>query len=280
MLGLYDHCETRQQKGDKRVSYDEKIARTGNKLLSDKTAIVTGASSGIGHATALTLAQAGAAVVINARRKDRLDKLASEIAKLGGKALTVVGDASIQADIDLLLKRSLAWNGGGGKYDIVVVNAGRGLAGGILSSDESQWQELYHINVLGAAYLMRRAGQYMVQRKSGDIVVIGSVVGRNISPFSGFYGSSKFAIGAIAEGLRREICPQGVRVSVVMPGVVLSEFQNVAGYDEENFGKGIAHFGKLLEPQAIANGICWLLTLPPHVNVNEIMIRPTGQNYP
>jgi NADP-dependent 3-hydroxy acid dehydrogenase YdfG len=262
------------------MSYEKDIKRTVNKLLFDKTAIVTGASSGIGHATALTLAQAGAAVVIHARRKDRLDKLSSEISDHGGKALVVVGDASIQADIDLLLNRALTWNEGGCKYDIVVVNAGRGLAGGILSSDESQWEELYNINVLGAAHLMRQAGQYMVQRRSGDIVVIGSVVGRNISPFSGFYGSSKFAVGAIAEGLRREICSHGVRVSVVMPGIVLSEFQNVAGYNEENFGKGIAHFGKLLEPQAIADSIYWLLTLPPHVNVNEIMIRPTGQNYP
>jgi NADP-dependent 3-hydroxy acid dehydrogenase YdfG len=262
------------------MSYEKEIKRTVNKLLFDKTAILTGASSGIGRATALTLAQAGAAVVIHARRKDRLDKLSSEISDHGGKALVVVGDASIQADIDLLLNRALTWNEGGCKYDIVVVNAGRGLAGCILSSNESQWEELYNINVLGAAHLMRQAGQYMVQRRSGDIVVIGSVVGRNISPFSGFYGSSKFAVGAIAEGLRREICSHGVRVSVVMPGIVLSEFQNVAGYNEENFGKGIAHFGKLLEPQAIADGIYWLLTLPPHVNVNEIMIRPTGQNYP
>ncbi len=125
-----------------------------------------------------------------------------------------------------------AWDGGGRRYDMVVVNAGRGLAGGILDSDESQWQELYQVNVMGAAHLMRRAGQYLVGRKSGDIVVVGSVVGRNVSPFSGFYGSSKFAIGAIAEGLRREVCPHGVRVSLVMPGVVLSEFQHVAGYDE------------------------------------------------
>jgi len=108
----------------------------------------------------------------------------------------------------------------------------------------------------------------------------GSVVGRNISPFSAFYGSSKFAIGAIAEGLRQEVCANGVRVSLVMPGIVKSEFQKVAGYDEENFGKGIAHMGKLLDPQAIADGICWLLSQPPHVNVSEMMIRPTGQNYP
>jgi len=251
-----------------------------NKPLSGKTAIVTGSSSGIGYATASTLAQAGAAVVLHARRKDRLDKLASEIAAQGGKVLPVAGDASILTDVDLLVDRALSWDEGGCKVDIVVVNAGRGVAGGILDSDESQWKEIYQVNVLGAAHLMRRAGQYMVQRKSGDIVAIGSVVGRNISPFSDFYGSSKFAIGAIAEGLRREVCSYGVRVSLVMPGIVLSEFQNVAGYDEENFGKGIAQFGKLLEPRAIADGIQWLLTLPPHVNVNEIMIRPTGQSYP
>jgi NADP-dependent 3-hydroxy acid dehydrogenase YdfG len=251
-----------------------------NKPLSGKTAIVTGASSGIGRATAITLAQAGAAVAIHARRKERLEELASEISAQSGGVLVVGGDAGIQADIDALLDRVLSWEEGGGKYDIVVVNAGRGLAGGILDSDEAQWREVYQTNVLGAAHLLRLAGQYMVQRRTGDIVVVGSVVGRNVSPFSGFYGSSKFAIAGITEGLRREVCSHGVRVSLVMPGIVLSGFQDVAGYNEENFGKGVAQFGKLLEPQAIADGIHWLLTLPPHVNINEIMIRPTGQTYP
>jgi NADP-dependent 3-hydroxy acid dehydrogenase YdfG len=251
-----------------------------NNPLAGKTALVTGSSSGIGYATAIALAGAGAAVVIHARRKDRLDELAAKISAGGGKAMAVAGDASLPADLDLLFDRALGWEAGGGKVDIVIANAGRGLASGVLGSDESQWREMYQVNVLGAAHLLRRAGQSMVERKGGDIVVIGSVVGRNVSPFSGFYGSSKFAIAAIAEGLRREVCPHGVRVSLVMPGIVLSEFQKVAGYDEENFGKGIAHFGKLLEPRAIADGICWLLTLPPHVNVSEIMIRPTGQSYP
>lgn len=159
-----------------------------NKVLAGKTAIVTDARSGIGCATALTMAQAGAAVVIHARRMERLDALASEIAAEGGKAFAVTGDAGIQADIDLLLERALTWSEANHKIDIVVVNAGRGLAGGILDSDESHWQELYQTNVLGTAQLMRRTGQYMVQRKRGDIVVIGSVVGRNILPFSDFYG--------------------------------------------------------------------------------------------
>jgi NADP-dependent 3-hydroxy acid dehydrogenase YdfG len=250
------------------------------KALSGKTAIITGASSGIGAATAKTLSQSGAALVIQARRRDRLDALAAEITAQGGKVLVVTGDAGKEQDIDALLDQALNWKDGGRTYDIVVANAGRGLAGGMLTSDESQWEDVYDVNVLGAARLMRRAGRYLVQKKGGDIVVIGSAVGKNISPFSGFYGSSKFAVGAMAEALRREICSQGVRVSVVMPGIVVSEFQKVAGYDEENFYKSIAQFGKLLEPQAIADGIHWLLTLPPHINVNEIMIRPTGQTYP
>ena len=250
------------------------------KTLLGSTAIVTGASSGIGRAVALTLAREGAAVVVNARRKERLDELAAEIAQSGGKVLAVAGDAGQPGDIDALLERTLAWEPGGRKLDIVVANAGRGLAGGLLGSEEAQWQELYQTNVLGTAHLLRRAGLHLAQQKSGDIVVIGSVVGRHISPFSGFYGSSKFAVGALAEALRQEICSKGVRVSTVMPGIVVSEFQQVAGYNAENFGKNIAHFGKLLEPQAIADGVAWLLALPPHVNVSELMIRPTGQNYP
>jgi NADP-dependent 3-hydroxy acid dehydrogenase YdfG len=117
-------------------------------LLTGKTAIVTGASSGIGCATASTLARAGAAVVLFARRKDRLDVLAAEISARGGKALAVSGDAGSRADINLLLEQALTWNGGGCKYDIIVANAGRGLAGGILDSDESKWQELYQTNVI------------------------------------------------------------------------------------------------------------------------------------
>jgi NADP-dependent 3-hydroxy acid dehydrogenase YdfG len=248
--------------------------------LSGKTAIVTGASAGIGRATALTLARAGAKLVVQARRKDRLDALVSEIEGDGGNALAVEGDSGLEADVDRLVDRALAWAPSGGKLDIVVANAGRGLAGGVLGSDASAWTELVRVNVLGAAHLLRRAARHMVERRAGDIVVLGSVVGRNISPFSAFYGSSKFAVSAIAEGLRREVCAHGIRVSLVMPGIVVSEFQDVAGYNEENFGKSVARYGDLLRPQAIADGIQWLLSLPPHVNVSEIMIRPTGQDYP
>ena len=248
--------------------------------LAGKTAIVTGASSGIGKATALSLARVGVSVVVTARRKVILDELVTEIIAQGGNALAVPGDACNPTDIDNLLEKTLNWDKGGNKYDIVVANAGRGLAGGILDSNEAQQQELYQTNVLGLNSLLKRVGNHMVEQKHGDIVIIGSVVGRNISPFSGFYGSSKFAVGALAEALRREVCFSGVRVSLVMPGMVESGFQDVAGYTKEGMTKMRETFGQLLEPQDIAESIQWLLSMPPHVNVNEIMVRPTGQNYP
>lgn len=251
-----------------------------NNRLEGKTALVTGASSGIGRATAVNLAKLGANVVIHARRENRLMELAAEIECFGGKVLIVPGDASRPSEIDDLMDRALMWDGGGRKVDIAVVNAGRGLAGSVLTSDTAKWEELFRLNVIGASHLMRRAAGHMMDRKAGDIVAVSSVVGRSISPFSSFYGSSKFAVSALAEGLRREVCVHGVRVSTVMPGIVVSEFQDVAGYDKDVFGKSAARFGTLLEPQDIADGISWLLTLPPHVNVSEIMIRPTGQDYP
>ncbi len=250
-----------------------------NKPLLGKTALVTGASSGIGWVTARLLARDGAAVALNARRKDKLDELAGLIAAEGGTALAVDEDVSGQPGLDRAVERVLAWDQGGRKYDIVVVNAGRGLAGGMLESDESQWEELFRLNVLGAAALMRRAGQYLSGRKSGDVVVVGSVVGKHISPVSGVYGATKFAVGAMAEALRREVCGSGVRVSLVMPGIVVSGFQKVAGYGDA-FDKLTQSVGTLLEPEAIGEAIRWLLGLPPHVNVNEIMVRPTGQSYP
>jgi NADP-dependent 3-hydroxy acid dehydrogenase YdfG len=120
----------------------------------------------------------------------------------------------------------------------------------------------------------------MVEQQSGDIVALGSVAGENISPFSGFYGSSKFAITAIAEAFRREVAAKKVRVTVIKPGTVLSEFQGVAGYTHDNFYKNIERFGKLLAPEDVARAVTFIVTQPPHVHINDLMIRPTGQDYP
>jgi NADP-dependent 3-hydroxy acid dehydrogenase YdfG len=246
------------------------------KSLKSRLALITGASAGIGRATALSLAAEGAEVVILARREKELEKLGGEIHASGGRVHVISANAAIAEEIDAALSKIAKI----GPIDILIVNAGRGLAGGLLSSDEAQWQQMYQLNVLGAAHLMRRVGAEMVARKSGDIVVLGSVSGHNISAFSGFYGSTKFAIAGMAEAFRREVCAQGVRVTVIKPGIVESEFQAAAGYTAENFYKGVARFGKLLVPADVAEAILFVVTRPAHVHVNEVVIRPLGQDYP
>jgi NADP-dependent 3-hydroxy acid dehydrogenase YdfG len=166
--------------------------------------------------------------------------------------------------------------------DIVVANAGRGLQGGVLSSDRDQWEQMFQLNITGNMHLMRIAAEAMqpLKDRPRDLIVIGSVVGTNVSPFSGVYGSTKFAIEAAAEALRREVGKAGVRVTTIKPGIVESEFQDVAGYDHDTFGKVVEKFGDMLQPDDIARAIVFAIQQPANVHINTLTIRPVGQDYP
>jgi NADP-dependent 3-hydroxy acid dehydrogenase YdfG len=247
-----------------------------------RIAIVTGATSGIGEATVRKFVSAGFQVVGNGRTAEKLTSLEKE---LGKTFCGVAGDAAEEAVIDRLFDTAVERFGG--EADIVVANAGRGLGGSVKDADLSQFQELLNINVVGALALLQKAARRMVKTQqnafpdsAADIVMIGSVVGRHISPFSAVYGSSKFAVHALAEGLRREVGPMGVRVSLVEPGIVASGFQDAAGYSEEmkeNFHK---KFGPLLTGDDIAHAIHLIVTQPPHIHFSDIVVRPTRQDYP
>jgi NADP-dependent 3-hydroxy acid dehydrogenase YdfG len=144
---------------------------------------------------------------------------------------------------------------------------------------------LVEINI--ADNLIQKAAQKMVgiqqnayPKSAADIVIIGSTVGRNISPFSAVYGATKFAVHALAEGLRREVGSKGVRVSLVEPGAVLSGFQAAAGYSDELVNSFHEKFGPLLIGDDIANAVLHIVTQPPHVHISDIVVRPTRQDYP
>lgn len=247
-----------------------------------RIAIVTGATSGIGEATTRKFVSTGFGVIGNGRNDAKLAMLEKE---LGAAFFGVAGDASDNKVIEMLFDS--AQKHFEKTADIVVANAGRGLGGSVKDADLSQFEEVLKINVSGTLALLQKAARIMVdgQQKedsesTADIVIIGSVVGRNISPFSAVYGASKFAVHALAEGLRREVAPTGIRVSLDEPGVVLSGFQEVAGYSEELVQGFKAKFGPLLVGDDIANAIHFIVTQPPNVNISDIVVRSTRQEYP
>lgn len=261
--------------------------------LHNRTAIISGASSGIGEATALHLASLGANVVLNARRAERLHALASTINSMAatgdahGKAAVVPGDCVEPETIVAMF--DAAQREFGKPADLVVVNAGRGLRGSPLSSNEDEWESMIRLNLLGAARLIREAGNRLRDdakskndwpNAARDIVVLSSNVGKHISPFSSMYGGTKFAITSIAEAVRRELAPVGVRVSAIHPGVVKSEFQQSAGYDPKTFGEFMDSIAPVLAPDDIARTIAFIVSQPAHVLLNDVTIRCTRQEYP
>lgn len=258
-----------------------------NNPLRDRICLVTGASAGIGEATARELAALGGSIVINGRRRERLDALATELAARGTRVASVAGDCTEQKVIDEMLDTAKARFGR--EADLVVVNAGRGLSGSPLTSDDAQWEEMIHLNLVGASRLIRAAAKRMLtlvpdggdwRSRPRDIVILGSTVGKHISPFSSMYGSTKFAINSIAEAVRRELAPKGIRVASINPAIVRSEFQGVAGYDPVKFGAFMDSIGPVLEPSDVARLLGFMVSQPAHVEINDVVIRPTRQDYP
>lgn len=270
-------------------------------MLHDRIAVVTGASAGIGRASAVVLASAGASVVLNARRGVLLDELVREIGT--ERAFAVPGDAADECVIQAMLDAARDRFGGGTREaDLILVNAGRGLRGSVRDSDPAQWEDVIRINLLGAARLLRAAmdrlagPEPIVQgppkpgdppyppadwlSRPRDIIVLGSTVGRHISPFSSFYGSAKAGTHMLAESLRRLAAPYGIRVSLLEPGVVRSEFQDAAGYDPESFGRFMDSISPVLTPEDVARTILWIASQPAGVHICDVMIRPTRQEYP
>ena len=242
--------------------------------LDGKVAAITGASSGIGEATALALVAEGASVALAARRKDRIDELAERIEGDGGRALAIETDVADEAQANGFVERTREELSG---LDILVNNAGLMLLGPVAGAPTEQWRQMIDVNLLGLLYCTHAALPIMGSAGSGDIVNVSSVAGRIASMGSGVYNMTKWGVVGFSEALRQECALAGVRVTAIEPGWVDTELQ---GHNEhplvvERMNKLIETIDKILEPEDIARAIAFAVTQPPHVSINEMLIRPT-----
>jgi NADP-dependent 3-hydroxy acid dehydrogenase YdfG len=244
-------------------------------MIKGKVAIVTGASSGIGYATAVALSKAGAKVAAGARRTDRLRLLETELSGSGGevmtKSLDVTNRQDCQSFVDSVFQK---W----GSIDILVNNAGLMPLSFFKSLKVDEWDRMIDVNIKGVLYCAAAAIPRMIENKSGHIVNLSSVAGRVVFPAGSVYCATKHAVTALSEGLRQELSQRAnIRVTCIEPGVVATELTNTI--TEKSLESFVAASKKMeaLQSEDIANAILYAVESPSHVNVNEILVRPTTQ---
>lgn len=243
--------------------------------LDEKVAIVTGASSGIGEATAEALAAAGAAVVLAARREDRLEDLVRRIEKTGGQALAVRCDVRDEQEAHGLIRQA---KDRFGRVDILVNNAGKMLLSRVERGLSGEWREMFDLNVLGLLYATDAAIAVMKEQGGGHIVNVSSVAGRRTRPTVGVYSGTKFAVNAISEALRQEMIEYKIRVTVVEPGAVATELtDHITDQEAKKSSNRFAGI-ETLQSEDIANAIAYAVRQPERVSINEMLIRPSQQS--
>lgn len=244
--------------------------------LRDKVAIITGASSGIGEATARRLAESGARVVLAARRVERLDALAADIEHHQGTALVAPTDVTDERSVQRLARTTLD---AFGRIDILINNAGIMPLSPISKLKVEEWDRMIDVNIKGVLYCVAATLPTMLEQESGHIINVSSVAGRRPFPSGTVYSATKFAVRAISQGLRLELSPtKGIRVTDIEPGVVATELtHHITDNETANRFQEMWAEKTSLESIDIAETILFVLSLPDHVNVNEILVRPTDQ---
>jgi len=244
-------------------------------MIKDKVAIVTGASSGIGYATALTLSKSGAKVAIGARRTDKLLELENKIRQNGGEVFSQKLDVTKKSDCDSFVDATIKKWGG---VDILVNNAGLMPLSFVKNLKIDEWDQMIDVNIKGVLYCTAAVIPHMHAKKSGHIINISSVAGRIVFPSGSVYCATKHAVTAFSEGLRQEFSTRSnIRVTCIEPGVVSTELTNTI--TDESLQSFVETSKKMnsLKAEDIANAILFAVEAPSHVNINEVLIRPTTQ---
>lgn len=244
--------------------------------IQGKVVIITGASSGVGESTARLLAENGAKVVLGARRKDRIDALVKDITARGGNALGFKTDVTKRGEVDALVKGASDKHG---RVDVIVNNSGIMQIAPMSAVKVEEWDRMIDVNIKGLLYGVAAVLPIMQKQKQGHIVNIASVVGFKVfAPGGTVYSATKFAVRAVTEGLRIEHKSDNIRCTMISPGAVATELTE--GSSEEATRKNLREFYKMAIPAgSIARAVAYAIEQPAEVEVDEVVIRPTAQDF-
>lgn len=242
--------------------------------VTQKVVVITGASSGLGEATARLLASRGASVVLGARRVERIQALADELVANGGKALAVQTDVTDVAQVQRLVDAAVQAYG---RIDVMINNAGLMPHSLLELGKVEDWNRAIDVNLKGVLYGIAAALPYMKAQKSGHIINVSSVAGHKVRPMSAVYAATKTAVRVISEGLRQEVKPYNIRTTIISPGAIDTELP--ASITEPDVARGIAAFYEqfAIPAESFARMVAFAMDQPEDVDVNEILFRPTAQ---
>ena len=242
--------------------------------ITGKTIVITGASSGMGAAAADHLAGKGAAVVLGARRSDRIDSLAAEITAAGGKAIAVETDVTKRDDLKRLVDAAIKTYG---RIDVIINNAGVMPLSPLERVKVDEWDQMIDVNLRGVLYGVAAALPHMIAQKSGHIINVSSVAGHKLFGGSAVYSATKFAVRALSEGLRQEMASHNIRTTIISPGAVKTELlDHISETDVQKANQD--YVGQIgVPPETLARLVAFAINEPEDVGINEILFRPTAQ---
>lgn len=243
--------------------------------ITGKVVVITGASSGLGEAAARLLSAQGASVVLGARRADRLRSLAEELTANGGKALAVVTDVTQLDQVKALVDAAVQTFG---RIDVMINNAGLMPSSLLERLKVEDWDRMVDVNLKGVLYGIAAALPYMKQQKSGHFINVSSVAGHKVRPGGAVYAATKHAVRALSEGLRQEVKPYNIRTTVISPGAVATELPN--SITDPDFAAASRRLYDVAIPaESFARAVAFAISQPEDVDVNEILFRPTRQEF-
>lgn len=244
-----------------------------SKNIEGKVVVITGASSGLGNATARHLSAQGGIVVLGARRVDLITALADDLAAQGGKALAIATDVTHHDQVQKLVDAAVQTYG---RVDVMINNAGVAPISQLERIKVDEWDQMIDVNIKGVLYGIAAALPYMKQQKAGHILNVSSVAAYTITPATAVYSATKQAVRALSEGLRQEVKPYNIRTTVISPGAIATELPN--GVSEPEIAEAVrASYEIALPAESFAQAVAFAISQPNEVDVNEILFRPTRQ---